>query len=204
MNREIVLLTVAVFVVTALFCVLGATGNAPFCGLFAGIAVSALIMVAFHSYFNPVGGGPLPARAIQVRHHVHQAVYVILLVTVPFLLIGLVSPKLNKSLNRRGSNTLQAVDNFLNKGSLNAEAESGIFGVMNADSGIYDRAGVQYTHKGKEVLAPQGMKVKAADLDGVKCTEIREGFTRVIIPNNLGDFVAENVVYIPSRKISWD
>lgn len=187
MNRNIFLAIGAVLAV-AVFGAAGCYANAPFSGLIIGLMAAAGIVTAVIRNVT----------LAQMRTPLIWVATVILILTVPRFLIGCYSPKVNKSLDRVSVNHEQALANFFDKKSLKSEKEAGVFGVISESTGVYDEL------KNEIGTIKEGVKIKAADLEGRSATKTMEGMTRVILHNSRGTFVAENVVYVPSRKINWD
>ncbi|PIR73806.1 MAG: hypothetical protein COU40_00535 [Candidatus Moranbacteria bacterium CG10_big_fil_rev_8_21_14_0_10_35_21] len=116
---------------------------------------------------------------------------------LPFL-IGMCSPEFNTSLWRYiGNKTLEG-SNSLNKGSLNSEPESGIFGTVSENTTLYNDNNSPF----KKI--ERGMFVRVLDLEGKKANRESEGLTYVMTPNEDGDFIKGSRGYIPSRKVNWD
>ncbi|EKE20070.1 MAG: hypothetical protein ACD_8C00057G0021 [uncultured bacterium] len=183
-----ILLVVFSLLIVVIFIVLGFYANAPVSGLLVGIIVGTGIVAA------------VTANGINLAQARTCALWlgvVILFLALPRFVIGICVPRANVSIDRISKNHKQAIVNTLDKYSLKSEAECGVFGIINENSGVYDE-------NMKEVwYIKVGAKIKAADLSGKPAEAVPEGYSRVVIHNVRGDFADGNVVYIPSRKINW-
>ena len=126
------------------------------------------------------------------------ALSVYLAIAVTWTVLGGLSPRLHKSVERSAGNRVEEFSNKLNKSSLKSEPEMGKFARVIEDSQIYNQIGqpVFFVQKGTTVLVK--------DLDGKKTDEGSEGKTKVMLPNRQGDFQQGNEGWIPTRKLDWN
>lgn len=123
----------------------------------------------------------------------------ILLLALVHLAFGLWSPESKAGFDRWSSDKKASVGFFFHKRATQTEKESGILGTLNEEKVVlYNETAQVVVHN-----IPKGTRVKIADLKGEPAAERFEGMTKVMLPNQHGDFVGGLEGYVPSRKIDW-
>ncbi len=195
---NVILIAVGVFflgwlILAVLIIGLGAYAHAIGCS----IAILVLFPIWFLAFIMP----PIASRVWILGPVIKVVRYVfspILAIAVIFLLVGIWSPAVKSSFDRWHKDGKQTVANSLDKRSLQSEAESEILGFLPEETWVYNQNGNPFRK------LSQGTLVRALDLRGVPAQPDSEGLVRVMIPNEIGDFIKGNTGYVPSRKIRWD
>jgi hypothetical protein len=121
-----------------------------------------------------------------------------LLVSAGWWAFGVFYPELQQSTGRAAEDGTIQMANRLSKWSLQSEKEAGIFARTSKDCRVYNLSGQSLTSlKDGDLVYVLSTKGKEKTIDG-------EGRTQVMLPNQDGDFIGGQRVWIPSRNINWD
>lgn len=117
----------------------------------------------------------------------------VVLFLIPFG-IGLWSPVYKASLNRSAENKKQNLANWLNKGSMISEPESGIKAEIIQETVTYDENSMEFPN----YTARKGLQVEVVNLDN----DVHNMYL-VRFPNKHGDITARSsVAYVPREKVT--
>jgi uncharacterized membrane protein (DUF485 family) len=173
---------------------IGAYANA----FLSGLIISLLFPVWFMAFMMPSALNKTWIIGPMVRM-VRFVFSPVLVVAAFFLVVGIWSPAVKGSWDRRVENVKQEVANWFDKRSLKSEPEKGTFAKVTEDSHIYNdkRQSVAFVKKDTVVMIVKG-------LVGNKADENSEGHKRIMLPNCYGDFQLGKEGWIPIRKLGWD
>ncbi len=123
----------------------------------------------------------------------------ILIVTLPGFFLGVWSPRVKQSADRRMESGKGWLANSLDKGSVQSEEEAGIFARVTEETTVYNDS-LQPTHR---VLETNTM-IRILSLEGQRVTPNREGLVHIMLANRQGDYINGDEGWIPARKLDWE